>query len=130
MLYLDSKKLMIQREIIEKWKPSGLLYDISTQSDDMLLIAISLEYITFKLIEEHETLDEQLIQLAAPMVVRMYKRDRELLRIIALPVLWQRMKEVFSELDLPEPVGYLASDMSRLNAEVFDKKLYKRLKKN
>lgn len=50
------------------------------------------------------------------------------MKVTASPILWKRMKEVFNELDLPEPVGYLASDMTKLNAEVFDKKLYKRLK--
>ena len=120
----------MMNKIIEKWKPTGLLDDISTKGDDMLLVSMGLEYMASKLIEEHENLHEQLMQLALPMVVRMYKRDRELVREISSPILWKRMKEVFNELDLPEPVGYLASDMSKINAEVFDEKLYKRLKKN
>lgn len=117
------------RHIVTKWLPTGLLEGMDKRSDDILLVAMNLEYVASKLVSNHEDLDDQFLELALPMVTRMYKKDPELIQKIPFTVFWIKMQRVFDELDLTEPQGYLASKMSKINSEIFAKRLYKQLKK-
>lgn len=115
----------MSKETIGKWRPSGLLDNI--EEEDLELVILNMEYIASKLVTNENDLDAQMITLAIPMIIRLHNLDSNITRTLSPPIIWSKMKKVFNDLELSEPVGYLASDLELKNMETFTEKLYDEL---